>query len=132
MAQVNNSIQEDINVKMEAMFHQDGIDYGLISLNNIAGEPHQIIVFQANGTDTVMEITYNHIRNVLGRKSQPLSIAVAFTVAYIMVFLTGVLGSFSICVVMHRNRYMRTNLNIFLLNLAVVDMINLLIGKTNH
>lgn len=132
MAQVNNSIQEDINVKMEALFHQDDIDYGLISLNNIAGEPHQIIIFQENGTDTVMTITHNHIRNVLGRKSQPLPIAVAFTVAYIMVFLTGILGSFSICVVMHRNRYMRTNLNIFLLNLAVVDMISLLIGKTNH
>ncbi|KAJ8315761.1 hypothetical protein KUTeg_007911 [Tegillarca granosa] len=113
MAQANDSFQDFID------------DYGIIFLNN--KEPHQSVIFFGNRTDIAMEITDNYVRQVLGNKSQPLPVAVAFTVAYITVFLTGIFGSVSICMVLHRNRYMRTNLNILLLNLAVVNMISLVI-----
>ncbi|KAJ8921321.1 hypothetical protein NQ315_002935 [Exocentrus adspersus] len=56
----------------------------------------------------------------------PPSIAVPFTIVYVIIFFTGVIGNVSTCVVIAKNKSMHTATNYYLFSLAVSDMLLLI------
>ena len=58
---------------------------------------------------------------LLGPRRQDVSIAITMTVIYGIVFVAGLIGNMSTCVVIARNHYMHTSTNCYLFNLAVSD-----------
>ena len=57
------------------------------------------------------------------------SIAIPFTVLYLFLFLVGIPGNILTIAIILRKKHMRTASNFFLLNLAVTDLIALVIGQ---
>ncbi len=53
---------------------------------------------------------------------------IAVTLVYGAIFVTGVVGNVCTCVVIARNRYMQTATNCYLFNLALADLLMLLLG----
>lgn len=64
----------------------------------------------------------------LGRRRQDLWIVVPMTVIYLVVLVTGVIGNVCTCIVIARNRYMHTATNFYLVNLAISDLLLLVLG----
>lgn len=58
----------------------------------------------------------------------PLSIVLSITIIYLLIFITGVIGNVSTCVVISRNKSMHTATNYYLFSLAVSDLLLLLSG----
>ncbi|XP_053210254.1 pyrokinin-1 receptor-like isoform X2 [Panonychus citri] len=58
--------------------------------------------------------------------SEPLLIPV--TILYILILLTGVVGNVATCIVIARNKYMRTATNYYLASLAISDLLLLICG----
>ncbi|CAL1529549.1 unnamed protein product [Lymnaea stagnalis] len=65
---------------------------------------------------------------ILGPKHEPLTTAIPMTVIYSIIFITGVVGNCCTCLVIMRNKYMRTVTNYYLFNLSVSDLLLLLLG----
>ncbi|CAD5125171.1 DgyrCDS13413 [Dimorphilus gyrociliatus] len=63
-----------------------------------------------------------------GRKRQDLSIVIPMIIIYIIIFITGVFGNVATCLIIAKNRYMQTPTNAYLFNLAVADLIVLILG----
>lgn len=64
----------------------------------------------------------------LGRRRQSLWIVIPMTTIYLAVFVTGVIGNICTCIVIARNRYMHTATNFYLVNLALSDLLLLVLG----
>jgi len=64
----------------------------------------------------------------LGPRRQDISTAVPMTVVYALIFVTGLIGNVATCVVIARNHYMHTTTNYCLFNLAISDLLMLLLG----
>ena len=73
-------------------------------------------------------ITRNDLTRNLGPKRESLSNVIPITVVYIFLFITGLFGNLCTCVVIAKNKYMRTITNMYLFNLAVADVLVLLLG----
>uniref|UniRef100_T1HL76 G_PROTEIN_RECEP_F1_2 domain-containing protein n=1 Tax=Rhodnius prolixus TaxID=13249 RepID=T1HL76_RHOPR len=58
----------------------------------------------------------------------PLYIVIPMTVLYSLIFLTGVIGNVSTCIVIARNRHMHTATNYYLFSLAISDLLLLISG----
>ena len=54
---------------------------------------------------------------------------IPMTVAYVAMFITGVLGNLAVCFVIVQNRTMHSATNYYLFSLAVSDVVILLLGK---
>lgn len=54
---------------------------------------------------------------------------VPLTMVYCVIVVGGVLGNAVTCLVVARNQSMRTSTNYYLVNLAVADLLTLLIGE---
>ena len=52
------------------------------------------------------------------------------TVVYLAMFVVGVFGNLSTCLVIIKNKYMHTPTNVYLANLAVSDLLTHLVGKS--
>ena len=52
--------------------------------------------------------------------------------AYGLIFLTGVVGNVSTCIVIIKNNYMHTATNYYLFSLAISDVLTLILGKYMH
>ena len=70
-----------------------------------------------------------YVRDNLGEKRKDIFSVVFLTVVYSLIFITGVVGNLSTCIVIGRNAYMHSVTNYYLLNLAISDMLILLLGK---
>lgn len=57
-----------------------------------------------------------------------LSIVIPFTIIYGLIFITGVIGNISTCIVIKKNRSMHTATNYYLFSLAISDFLLLLSG----
>ena len=79
-------------------------------------------------TTTPLDIA-QYVRDNLGEKRKDLFSVVFLTVIYSLIFVTGVVGNLSTCVVIAKNAYMHSVTNYYLLNLAISDMLILLLGK---
>ncbi|XP_026482585.1 pyrokinin-1 receptor-like [Ctenocephalides felis] len=64
--------------------------------------------------------------NAYGRGS--ISIVITITVIYLIIFLTGIVGNISTCVVISKNKSMHTVTNYYLFSLAVSDLLLLISG----
>lgn len=67
---------------------------------------------------------------MLGPQQLALSVAVPITVVYVLIFVTGVVGNVSVCIVIVRHPSMRTATNYYLFSLAVSDLTLLLLGES--
>jgi neuromedin U receptor 1 len=65
---------------------------------------------------------------LLGPRRQELYKVIPITIVYLLIFITGVVGNVCTCLVIARNRYMQTTTNCYLFNLAVSDLLVLLLG----
>ena len=54
--------------------------------------------------------------------------AIPLTLVYATIFVTGIFGNVCTCIVILRNRYMQTATNCYLFNLAIADLLMLLLG----
>ncbi|XP_041674799.1 LOW QUALITY PROTEIN: pyrokinin-1 receptor [Drosophila eugracilis] len=64
----------------------------------------------------------------LGPPRDPLAIVIPVTVVYTLIFITGVVGNISTCIVIKKNRSMHTATNYYLFSLAISDFLLLISG----
>lgn len=89
-------------------------------------------VFSCDNFTDVQDIercyeTYLH--EYLGPQRLPNETLIPVTIIYILIFVTGVFGNVTTCIVILTNQYMRTATNYYLFNLALSDMTTLIVGK---
>lgn len=65
---------------------------------------------------------------VMGPKRSSLYVVIPVTIIYVLIFLSGLIGNVSTCVVIARNKSMHTATNYYLFNLAISDLLLLLSG----
>lgn len=61
-------------------------------------------------------------------RRDPLYVVIPITIIYVIIFLTGVIGNISTCVVIAKNKSMHTATNYYLFSLAVSDLLLLVSG----
>lgn len=64
----------------------------------------------------------------LGPKRDPLYVVIPITFIYMLIFITGVIGNISTCIVISKNKSLKTATNYYLFSLAVSDFLLLLAG----
>ncbi|XP_036674379.3 pyrokinin-1 receptor isoform X1 [Drosophila suzukii] len=69
-----------------------------------------------------------NVSHVLGPPRDPLAIVIPVTVVYSLIFISGVVGNISTCIVIKKNRSMHTATNYYLFSLAISDFLLLLSG----
>lgn len=69
-----------------------------------------------------------NITDILGPKRDPLYVVIPITFIYMIIFISGVIGNISTCIVISKNRSMHTATNYYLFSLAVSDFLLLLSG----
>ncbi|XP_025409547.1 pyrokinin-1 receptor-like isoform X2 [Sipha flava] len=67
-------------------------------------------------------------QDLWGPKRDPLPVVVPVTLIYTLIFISGIVGNVSTCIVIARNKYMHTATNYYLFSLAVSDLLLLLSG----
>uniref|UniRef100_A0A6V7KAS5 G-protein coupled receptors family 1 profile domain-containing protein n=1 Tax=Bracon brevicornis TaxID=1563983 RepID=A0A6V7KAS5_9HYME len=86
-----------------------------------------------NTTSIVLNSTLND-NNLIGPFNEevsyrdPLYIVIPITIIYTLIFLTGIIGNISTCIVIARNKSMHTATNYYLFSLAVSDLLLLISG----
>ncbi|XP_071643231.1 neuropeptides capa receptor-like [Temnothorax longispinosus] len=73
-----------------------------------------------------------YLSKVLGDKYMPLRLAIPLTIAYVVIFITGVFGNVATCTVIIRNSSMQTATNYYLFSLAISDLTLLILGLPNE
>lgn len=63
-----------------------------------------------------------------GPKRDPLYIVIPITFVYMLIFVTGVVGNISTCIVISKNKSMHTATNYYLFSLAISDFLLLISG----
>lgn len=71
----------------------------------------------------------DYLHHNFGAKQIPMFILAPITVVYVLLFVSGVVGNVSTCIVIIRNPSMHTATNCYLFSLAVSDLTVLLFGK---
>lgn len=85
----------------------------------------------APATAAAANLNQSSLRNALnelGAQRDALAIVIPVTVIYCLIFLTGVVGNISTCIVIKKNRSMHTATNYYLFSLAISDFMLLLSG----
>jgi hypothetical protein len=89
-----------------------------------------------NSSDNVTSLGFmnesieQYLVRTLGPKRLPLAVVLPITVIYVVIFVTGIIGNVAVCVVIARNKSMRTATNYYLFSLAVSDLTLLLLGES--
>lgn len=81
------------------------------------------------GVSSVTESIEQYLVRTLGPKHLPLVVVLPITVIYVVIFVSGIIGNVAVCVVIARNKSMRTATNYYLFSLAVSDLTLLLLGE---
>lgn len=81
-----------------------------------------------SGLMNVSESEY--IRDFWGPKYLPLKLVLPVSLVYSVIFVTGIFGNVITCIVITRNSIMQTATNYYLLNLAISDLLLLILGKS--
>ena len=89
-----------------------------------------------NGNRTSANIsnwTFNereYVETYMGhRRIWGLTETMLITIIYAAIYVTGVIGNISVCVVIVTNKYMHTATNYYLFSLAVSDVLTLILGE---
>jgi len=75
------------------------------------------------GADQELNLT-----ELFGPKRDPLYVVIPITFIYMLIFITGVIGNISTCIVISKNKSLKTATNYYLFSLAVSDFLLLLSG----
>lgn len=78
--------------------------------------------------EAVVNASNGTVNVVVFSEPDSLDVLVPLTVVYVVIFVAGVLGNASTCIVIARNRSMHTATNFYLFSLAVSDLILLICG----
>ncbi|XP_055677778.1 pyrokinin-1 receptor [Lutzomyia longipalpis] len=78
-----------------------------------------------NETDYYQDV---NLTDIFGPKRDPLYIVVPITVIYLLIFISGLVGNISTCIVISRNKSMHTATNYYLFSLAISDFLLLISG----
>lgn len=70
----------------------------------------------------------DRLQKIMGPVRDSLPTTIVMTIIYTIIFVTGVLGNVSTCIVIKRNKYMHTSVNYYLFSLAVSDLLLLNFG----
>lgn len=70
-----------------------------------------------------------YLSKVLGPKYLSLRLVIPLTIAYVVIFITGIFGNVSTCIVIVRNSSMQTATNYYLFSLAISDLTLLILGE---
>uniref|UniRef100_A0A182YH31 G-protein coupled receptors family 1 profile domain-containing protein n=1 Tax=Anopheles stephensi TaxID=30069 RepID=A0A182YH31_ANOST len=97
------------------------------TLLNMSHELMPVLVAE-NETDLLPADALDNLTELYGPKRDPLYVVIPITVVYLLIFLTGVVGNISTCIVIARNRSMHTATNYYLFSLAVSDFLLLVSG----
>ncbi|KAL0116959.1 hypothetical protein PUN28_010082 [Cardiocondyla obscurior] len=73
-----------------------------------------------------------YLKSIWGPKHLPLKQVLPITFVYIAIFVTGVFGNVVTCIVIRRNPVMQTATNYYLFNLAISDLLLLILGLPNE
>ncbi|KZC04373.1 PREDICTED: neuropeptides capa receptor-like [Dufourea novaeangliae] len=73
-----------------------------------------------------------YLTKVLGPKYLPMRMVVPLTIAYLVIFVTGIFGNVATCTVIIRNPSMQTATNYYLFSLAISDLTLLILGLPNE
>lgn len=74
------------------------------------------------------EYTADSLALIYGPQRDPLYVVIPISLIYLLIFVTGVIGNISTCIVIARNRSMHTATNYYLFSLAISDLCLLLSG----
>lgn len=86
-------------------------------------------VILSTTTTTVTTITEeNDVQRLIGPRRDALYIVLPITIIYLSIFLTGMIGNVSTCIVIARNKSMHTATNYYLFSLAISDLLLLIAG----
>lgn len=78
-----------------------------------------------NATDKLLNYTQYEVTKP---HRDPLYVVIPITIIYAAIFLTGIIGNISTCIVIAKNKHMHTATNYYLFSLAVSDLLLLLWG----
>ncbi|KAB0792753.1 hypothetical protein PPYR_14712 [Photinus pyralis] len=85
-----------------------------------------------SATENYTQLDYNNssefIRKLYGPKRDSLNVVIPITIIYVIIFVTGLIGNISTCVVISRNKSMHTATNYYLFSLAISDLLLLVSG----
>lgn len=84
-----------------------------------------------NGESLAFQLNYSQSAAAISdtiASQDPLSMKISMTILYTVILVTGVFGNICTCIVIARNRYMRTATNYYLFSLSVSDLLLLLLG----
>lgn len=79
-------------------------------------------------TDHTYYLHNNTIEAILGPRRDSLYIVIPMTIIYTVIFLSGLIGNISTCIVIAKNKSMHTATNYYLFNLAISDLLLLVSG----
>ncbi|XP_050462080.1 neuropeptides capa receptor-like isoform X1 [Cataglyphis hispanica] len=92
---------------------------------------HQNISIIDNITE--LNLSESEYLNLMwGPKHLPLKVVLPITLIYVMIFVTGVFGNVVTCIVIKRNPALQTATNYYLFNLAISDLLLLILGLPNE
>lgn len=71
---------------------------------------------------------WDYLERIHGPRRGPIATVIAITCVYGFIFLSGIFGNVCTCLVIAKNKYMHTATNYYLFNLAIADLLLLIIG----
>ncbi|XP_055607936.1 uncharacterized protein LOC129755453 [Uranotaenia lowii] len=74
------------------------------------------------------EEPFDNLTAIYGPKRDPLYVVLPITIIYVLIFVTGVIGNISTCIVISKNKSMHTATNYYLFSLAISDFLLLISG----
>ena len=96
-----------------------------VAYTTMIGNDSLLIVYSTTPPEDVGTL----VRSILGEKRKDILSVILLTAVYTLIFITGVVGNMSTCLVIWKNPYMHTVTNYYLFNLAVSDVITLMLGN---
>lgn len=98
------------------------------SLEDASVVTHTPIVNMAMSSDQFHNYDIDNLTSIYGPQRDPLYVVLPITFIYLIIFVTGVIGNISTCIVIAKNRSMHTATNYYLFSLAVSDFMLLIAG----
>ena len=101
---------------------------GFLQMTNLTG----LFAYQNDSFDgvnlTMSPLEPFDLEAKLGPRRQELYKVTAIAIVYVIIFITGIVGNVATCIVIAQNKFMQTATNYYLFNLAVADLLVLIMG----
>ncbi|XP_058445581.1 neuromedin-U receptor 2 isoform X2 [Malaya genurostris] len=120
----------DVNTSIITAIHTVIVDLTSVIMNSTSTA--DIASTDGSMLFDATRFTYDNIdenlTEIYGPKRDPLYVVLPVTIIYVLIFLTGVIGNISTCIVISKNKSMHTATNYYLYSLAVSDFLLLISG----